>query len=384
MSEVVITSALRTPIGSYLGQFSHLSAPQLASFVIQKMVADNNMITDHINECLIGCVLTADVGQAPSRQALLEAGLPNTIPCTTVNKVCGSGMKTLTMAFDAILSGSASMALAGGMESMSNAPYLVPGKNARTGMRMGHQPLIDHLFRDGLEHYSDGKLMGCFAENTAGDHSISRETQDAYARDSVLRARDATDTHKFDLEIVPIEGITRDEQVYKANIEKIPTLKPVFSKTGTVTAANSSSISDGAAMCLLTENSVARSLGLESLGRVVGYCTFAKAPQEFTTAVPGAITQLLQKINWKISDVDLFEINEAFSVVVLTAMETLGIDHERVNIRGGACAMGHPIGASGCRIVVTLVHAMRDTGCHKGIASVCLGGGEAMAIAIEM
>lgn len=383
MNEIVVASAKRTSIGSYLGQWLEFSAPQLASDVIRSIIQDYPTIADQIDECLIGCVLSAAVGQAPARQALLDAGLPDSVPCTTVNKVCGSGLKTLAMAFDSIQLGYTDLILAGGMESMSNTPYMIPGRSARQGMRLGHKQLLDHMYYDGLENYSDRKLMGCFADRTAENHHISREQQDQFAKQSVLRARQATDENRFDNEIVVINSISKDEQVFKSDINKIPNLKPVFSQHGSVTAANASSISDGAAMCLLASAKKVDSLGLEVLARVVGHSSHAQAPEEFTTAVPGAISKLLKQLNWKLDDVDLFEINEAFAVVVLSAMTTLGIESDRVNINGGACAMGHPIGASGCRIVVTLIHAMRDKGYHKGIASICIGGGEAMAIAIE-
>ncbi len=386
MNKVVIISAKRTAIGSHLGQFKNIQAPDLATRLIKNIVAEQLLVKDKIkiDECYIGCVLSAGVGQAPARQALLEAGLPNDIPCTTINKVCGSGMKTLAMAFDQITLGNSIAVLAGGMESMSNAPYLVSGDKARQGMRMGHQKLLDHLFYDGLENYKDGKLMGVFAEATAKKHNISREQQDAFTIESVERARAATKSGKFNNEIVAIDEISQDEQIYKSDIAKIPKLKPAFAKEGSVTAANSSSISDGAAMCLLVDAQYENLFNQSISATIVAYSSFAQQPEEFTTAIPGAVEDVLRKANWSLDDVDLFEINEAFSVVVISAIKTLGLDHDKVNVNGGACAMGHPIGASGCRVVVTLIHAMLDRACHKGIASVCIGGGEAMAIAIEV
>ncbi|MBN4080568.1 thiolase family protein [Beggiatoa alba] len=384
MNDVVITAAKRTPIGSYLGQFAALSSPALASHIIRQMIKDHPVISEHIDECLMGCALSAAVGQAPARQAVLDADLPDNIPCTTVNKACGSGMKTLAMSHDSIRIGNAGLILAGGMESMSNAPYMIRGRAARQGMRIGHTQILDHMFYDGLENYRDGKLMGCFAERTATMHGFTRAQQDSFAIESVKRARNATEANKFRAEIVSVDNIYQDEQVFRSDLAKIPKLKPAFSDGGSVTAANSSSISDGAALCLLADAEKAKALGLNVMARVLAHSSHAKAPEEFTTAVPGAINKVLKQVGWKLDEVDLFEINEAFAVVVLSAMERLGIEHRKVNIHGGACAMGHPIGASGCRVVVTLVHAMLDQDCHKGIASVCIGGGEAMAIAIEM
>ncbi|VAW98397.1 3-ketoacyl-CoA thiolase @ Acetyl-CoA acetyltransferase [hydrothermal vent metagenome] len=386
MNKVFIIAAKRTPIGCYLGQFKNIQAPNLAAQVIKSILVEQPLINDKIkiDECYIGCVLSAGVGQAPARQALLEAGLPNDIPCTTVNKVCGSGMKSLALAFDEITTGNSIAVLAGGMESMSNAPYLLNGDKARQGLRMGHQKLIDHMFYDGLENYKDGQLMGVFAEATAKKYNITREQQDNFTINSLERALAATESNKFKSEIVAINDIVKDEQIYKSDIAKIPNLKPAFAKKGTVTAANSSSISDGAAMCLLLDAKYINLFNQSVCAGIVAHSSFAKQPEEFTTAVPGAIKKVLTKANWSLDEVDLFEINEAFSVVVISAIETLGLDPNKVNVNGGACAMGHPIGASGCRIVVSLVHAMLDRGCHKGIASVCIGGGESMAIAVEV
>lgn len=389
MSQVVITAAKRSAIGAYQGQYADLSAVQLASPLIRAIADLHPDIQQQLDECLMGCVLTAGVGQAPARQALLEAGLPNSIPCTTINKVCGSSMKTVSMAFDAIRSGSAELILAGGMESMSNAPYLLRGrgqscdqKNGK-GLAMGHQQMLDHMFYDGLENSADRKLMGWFADCCAVEQQISREQQDAFAAESVHRARHADAENFFHDEIVAIENITRDEQVFKSDTKKISRLKPVFSPEGSVTAANASSISDGAAMMLLASESKAQALGLKPLARVVGYTSFAQAAEKFTTTVHVAIEKLLHQLHWSINDVDLFEINEAFAVVVLAAMQKLQLQHSKVNIHGGACAMGHPIGASGCRILVTLLHAMMLQDAHRGIASICIGGGEAMAVALE-
>ncbi len=385
---VAIVTAKRTPMGSFLGQFSHLSAPELAATILSDMFRHESSQTllsaQCIDELILGCVLTAGVGQAPARQALLEAGLPNTIPCTTVNKVCGSGLKAIVMGVNAIMAGQAKAILAGGMESMSQAPYLLKGRQT---LKMGHQPLLDHLFYDGLENYQDHQLMGHFAEILAASNpeKWGRQQQDDFAIESVKRAKLAQKNGAFDHEITPVEQIHLDEQVRKANIEKIPLLKPVFDKiNGTVTAANASSISDGAACVLLMDTAQAKQRELPILGHIVGYAYHAMAPDQFTLANQGAIEKCLKKINWSIDEVDLFEINEAFAIVVLATMDLLGIDHQKVNVHGGACALGHPIGASGCRVVVTLIHALQTRCGHKGIASVCIGGGEAIAIAVEV
>ncbi len=378
MKEVVICSALRTAMGTFQGQWSMLTAPELGAQVIKSIVYQTGI--SHIDECILGCVLTAGVGQAPARQALLKSGLSHHIPCTTVNKVCGSAIKAVAMGCDAIVSGNADILLAGGMESMSHAPHLI---RTRQHKKMGHEQLIDHLFYDGLENPDDGFLMGHFADQCADQFNFSREQQDEYAIASVQRARQATENGFFKNEIVPLNGITEDEAVYKSDISKIPQLKPVFNRDGSVTAANASSISDGAAVLLLSDIKTARASKLPVLGMIRAYACHAQAPETFTTAVQGAIEKVLQRCGWSVNDVDLFEINEAFAVVVMAAMQRLKLSHEQVNVYGGACAMGHPIGASGARIIITLIHAMIRRGARKGIAAVCIGGGEAMAVAIE-
>ncbi|MBL4762447.1 MAG: thiolase family protein [Gammaproteobacteria bacterium] len=390
MNQVVITAAKRSAIGAYQGQYANLSAVQLASPLMRAIVDLHPDIQQQIDECLMGCVLSAGVGQAPARQALLAAGLPDSIPCTTINKVCGSSMKTVSMAFDALRSGSAELILAGGMESMSNAPYLLRGRGKECtkghgkGLAIGHQQLLDHMFYDGLENPADRKLMGWFADQCATEQQISRQQQDAFAAESVQRARHASEANYFHDEIVAIENIRRDEQVFKSDIKKISQLKPVFSEGGSVTAANASSLSDGAALLLLATEGKAQQLGLKPLARVAGYASFAQAAEQFTMTIHVAIEKLLQQLHWSINDVDLFEINEAFAVVVLAAMRKLQLPHSKVNIHGGACAMGHPIGASGSRILVTLLHAMLRQQAKRGIACICIGGGEAMAVALEV
>jgi len=380
MNDVVICSALRTGIGAFQGQWSHLSATDLASSVIKAIV--NETQVSEIDECILGCVLTAGLGQAPARQALLKAGLSNSIPCTTVNKVCGSAMKAVAIAYDAITTGNAEMILAGGMESMTNAPYLA---HVRKPIRMGHQSLIDHMFYDGLENPGDGKLMGHYAERCVKNFRFTREQQDCFAITSVERAKASTLNSDFKAEIVPIDGIVEDQQLSKCDVSKVNKLKPVFNHLGgSVTAANSSSISDGAAVLLMSDINKANQLKLPVLAHIRGHASFAQAPEDFTTSVHGAIKNLLERCKWPIEEVELFEINEAFSAVVLAAMQTLQLKHDQVNVRGGACAIGHPIGASGARIIVTLVHTMIQKGVKKGIASVCIGGGEAMAVAVEI
>jgi len=339
----------------------------------------------------MGCVLPAGQGQAPARQAALGAGLPLSVGCTTVNKMCGSGMKAAMLAHDGLLAGSADIVVAGGMESMTNAPYLLP--KARSGLRMGHGQVLDHMFYDGLEDaYDKGRLMGTFAEECAGSYKFSREAQDDFAIQSLKRARQANSDGSFAWEITPLaikagkdeKFIERDEQPFKANLEKIPTLKPAFRKDGTVTAANSSSISDGAAALVLMRRSTAEKRGLAPLAAIVGHSTHAQQPALFTTAPVGAIKKLFEKTNWRAGDVDLYEINEAFAVVTMAAMKEHGLPHDKVNVHGGACALGHPIGASGARILVTLIGALRKHGGKRGVASLCIGGGEATAMAIEL
>ncbi|MBL8447003.1 MAG: acetyl-CoA C-acetyltransferase [Zoogloeaceae bacterium] len=391
---VVIVSAARTPMGGFQGDLASLTAPQLGAVAIRGAVERAGLTSDQIQELIFGCVLPAGIGQAPARQAALGGGLPLAAGCTTVNKVCGSGMKATMLAHDLLLAGSNEVMVAGGMESMSNAPYLLP--KARGGYRLGHGQLLDHMFFDGLEdRYSKenaGRLMGTFAEDCAASYGFTREEQDAYAIASTTRSQAAIKSGAFAWEIAPVTVAGRkgemliqdDEQPPKANIEKIPTLKPAFRKDGTVTPANSSSISDGAAALVLMREATADRLGLTPLARIVGHTTHAHAPHLFPTAPVGAMQKLLGKAGWSVSDVDLWEINEAFAVVTMAAMRDLALDHARVNIHGGACALGHPIGASGARILVTLLGALRKTGGKRGIASLCIGGGEATALAVEM
>jgi acetyl-CoA C-acetyltransferase len=389
---IVIAAAARTPMGGFQGDLAPLAAPQLGAVAIEAALARSGLKPEQIDEVLMGCVLPAGLGQAPARQAALGAGLPLSTGCTTVNKMCGSGMRAAMFAHDMLTAGSADLIVAGGMESMTNAPYLLP--KARAGMRMGHGQVIDHMFYDGLEDaYDKGRLMGTFAEECAASFGFTREAQDAFAIESLVRAKRANENGSFSWEIAPvkIQGrkgdevmIARDEQPFKANIEKIPTLKPAFSKTGTVTAANSSSISDGAAALVMLRASTAERLGIMPLARVVGHATFAQEPAKFTTAPVGAIRKLFEKNGWRAADVDLYEINEAFAVVTMAAMKEHAIPHEKVNVNGGACALGHPIGASGARILVTLIGALRHRGGKRGVASLCIGGGEATAMGIEI
>ncbi len=388
---VVIVSARRTAIGSFQGQFSHVSTTQLGSAAIEAAVADAGVQKEQLSEVIMGCVLPAGLGQAPARQASLGAKLPKSLPCTTINKVCGSGMKAVMLAHDLILAGSAEIVVAGGMESMTNAPYLIPG--ARAGLRMGHSKLIDHMFFDGLQNPYDGEMMGNFGELCADKYKFSREEQDKFAIESVKRAQLALANGLFKAETVPVtvksrKGdylVDKDEEPVKCDIKKIPTLKPAFKKEGgTVTAATSSSISDGAAALVLMSASEAKKQDSKPLARIVGHATFAGDPAWFTTAPVGAMSKLLKQVGWSVKDVDLFEVNEAFAVVAMAAMTELKIDHSKLNVNGGACALGHPIGASGARIIVTLIHALKARGLKRGVASLCIGGGEATAIAIEV
>ncbi|CAK1280775.1 acetyl-CoA C-acetyltransferase [Burkholderia pseudomallei] len=388
---IVIASAARTPIAGFQGEFASLAAPQLGAAAIAAALERAGLQPEQIDEAVMGCVLPAGQGQAPARQAALGAKLPLSVGCTTINKMCGSGMRAAMFAHDMLVAGSVDVIVAGGMESMTNAPYLLP--KARAGMRMGHGQVLDHMFLDGLEDaYDKGRLMGTFAEECAGEYAFSRDAQDAFAIESLARAKRANEDGSFAWEIVPVtvagkKGdavIARDEQPFKANPEKIPTLKPAFSKTGTVTAANSSSISDGAAALVMMRASTANRLGLAPLARVVGHSTFAQAPSKFTTAPVGAIRRLFEKNGWRAAEVDLYEINEAFAVVTMAAMKEHGLPHEKVNVNGGACALGHPIGASGARILVTLIGALRARGAKRGVASLCIGGGEATAMGIEL
>ncbi len=391
MSEdsIVIVAARRTPIGSFQGALAPVTAPALGATAI-RAVLENTAITDtEIDEVLMGCVLPAGVGQAPARQALLQAGLAVKVPAVTINKVCGSGMKTVMLAHDEIRAGTHVIVIAGGMESMSNAPYLLPG--ARSGYRMGHHQVLDHMFFDGLQNPYDNNMMGFFAECTADKYHFTREVQDAFAIDSVERSQTAIATGAFAAEIVPITVKTRknetvvdtDEEPGRAKPEKIPGLRPAFRKDGTVTAASSSSISDGAAALLLMRESEAARRGLAPLVRIVAHAGAAQEPAWFTTAPVAAIRAVLDKANWSPDGVDLYEINEAFAVVTLAAEKDLRLDHAKVNVNGGACALGHPIGCSGARILVTLIHALRSRGLARGVAALCIGGGEATAIAVE-
>jgi acetyl-CoA C-acetyltransferase len=386
---VYIVAARRTPIGAFQGALSAMTAPQLGAAAVRAALERASVPGAQVDELLFGCVLPAGLGQAPARQASLGAGIPNSVPCTTVNKVCGSGMKTAMLASDAIRAGSARVIVAGGMESMSNAPYLLP--KARSGYRMGHAEVLDHMFYDGLQNPYDGALMGNFADATARKYNFSRAQQDAYAAESVRRALAAAQTGAFRDEIAPVtvksrkgeQVVDRDEPPLNCDLEKIPQLKPAFGKDGTVTAASSSSIADGAAALILMSESAMRAAQATPLVRVVAYASHAHAPEWFTTAPAGAIQRVLQTAGWRAQDVDLFEINEAFAVVTMAAMSELALPHEKVNVNGGACALGHPIGASGARIIVTLVHALQARKLQRGIASLCIGGGEATAIALE-
>jgi len=373
------------------GDLSGVDAGALGATAIRGALGRADVAADAIDETIMGCVLAAGLGQAPARQASIGAGIPNATPCVTVNKMCGSGMKAIMLAHDAIKAGSAGVVVAGGMESMTNAPYLLT--KVRGGLRLGHGQMLDHMFLDGLEDaFEKGRLMGSFAEDCATKYAFSRKAQDAYAIESLKRAQNAITRGQFVAEIEPVTAATRggeitidtDEQPAKAQLDKIPNLRPAFAKDGTVTAANSSSISDGAAAVVLCSGTRAADLGLNAVARIMAHSSHAQEPGWFTTAPVHAIAKLLDKVGWTVADVDLFEVNEAFAVVAMAAMHDLGIAHDKLNVRGGACALGHPIGASGARIVVTLVHALRDMGAKRGVASLCIGGGEATALAIEL
>ena len=387
---VVIVAAKRTPIGSMNGQLLSLTSPQLASVAIKAAFAQSGLKAEDITEAIIGCVLPAALGQAPARQAVLGADLLKSTACSTVNKVCGSGMKTVMMGYDAILAGSANVVLAGGMESMSNAPHMLP--KARQGYRYGHFKALDHMAFDGLENAYDGKSMGIFADATAAKYGFTRAEQDAFATESVKRAQAAVASGAFKAEIagVTVKGkagdvvLDTDEPPGQCKPEKIAALKPAFNKDGTVTAATSSSISDGAAMLILMKESDAKAKGLKPIARIVGHASNAHEPEWFTTAPVGAIDKLHKKLGWSPDNDDLYEINEAFAVVTMAAMKDLHLPHAKVNVNGGACALGHPIGASGARLIVTLLHALKARGGKRCIASLCIGGGEATAIAVEM
>jgi acetyl-CoA C-acetyltransferase len=391
MSEdVYIVAIKRTPIGSFQGALSALTAPQLGAAAARAAIDASGISADRIDETIMGCVLMAGIGQAPARQAALAAGVPRQVPATTVNKMCGSALKALMLASDQIRAQSAGVVLAGGIESMSNAPYLLP--KARSGLRMGHAELIDHMFFDGLQSPFDGKLMGHFADATAKKYEFTREQQDQFAAESVRRALSAVESGAFDAEVTAVtvkdrkgeRVVAKDETPYSCDIAKIPSLKPAFNKDGTVTAASSSSISDGAAIAVLANGRTVKELGLRPLARVVAYTSHAQEPEWFTTAPVGAIHSVLKRAEWSADQVDLYEINEAFACVTMAAIHDLKLDPAKVNVNGGACALGHPIGATGARIMTTLIHALKHRGLKRGIASLCIGGGEATAMAVEM
>ena len=388
---VVITSAARTPIGAMQGQFAALAAAQLGAAAVKAAVERSGLKPDDVDEAILGCVLSAGQGQAPARQAVLGAGLPKNTGCTTINKMCGSGLKAMMLAHDLLKAGTNRVMVAGGMESMTNAPFLL--SKARGGYRYGHAQMYDHMALDGLEDaYERGTAMGVYAERTAEKFGFTRAQQDEFAVASLSRAKKANEDGSFDLEIAAVEvpgkagaeKISRDESPFKANPAKIPQLKPVFKKDGTVTAANSSSISDGAAAAILMAESDAAKRGVKPIARILGHASHARAPGEFTIAPVYAISALLEKLRWKAGDVDLWEINEAFAVVAMAAMKEHGLPHDKVNVHGGACALGHPIGASGARITATLLGALKKHGGKRGIATLCIGGGEAVAMAVEM
>ena len=380
---VYLVGAARTPVGSFQGNLSSLSAPELGAHAVNAALEQASVSAEAIDEIIMGNVVSAGLKQAPARQAMRIAGMPDAVGATTINKVCGSGMKATMMATDLIKAGSASRVIAGGMESMSNAPYIM--NKARSGLRMGHADLKDALFLDGLEDAETGGSMGSFAQQTADDYQLTREAMDAYATESVVRARKAIEEQSLQAEIAPVEingeVIADDEQPGRARLDKIPSLRPAFKADGTITAANSSSISDGASALVLASEAALD--GREPLAKIVGHATHSIHPSDFTIAPVGAIQKLADQVGWDLQDVDLFEINEAFAMVTMLAMQELGLSHEKVNIHGGACAQGHPIGSTGSRLIVTLAHALKATGGSKGIAALCIGGGEATAIALE-
>ena len=386
---VVIVGARRTPIGAFQGALAPVTAPQLGAVAMRAALGDSGLEPGELEEVIMGCVLSAGLGQAPARQAALGAGVPASVPATTINKMCGSGLKAVMLAADQIRCGDIELALAGGLESMSNAPYLLP--KARSGYRMGHAEVLDHMFFDGLQSPFDGELMGHFAEATARKYGFTRAAQDAFATESVRRALQAIESGTFEAETTPVTVKTRkgevvvrqDETPSTCDVSKIPSLKPAFAKDGTVTAASSSSISDGAAALVLARHSVAQRRGLRPLARIAAYASHAQEPAWFTTAPAGAIRKVLATLGWAARDVDLYEINEAFAVVTLAALRDLDLDPARVNVTGGACALGHPIGATGARLAVTLLHALERCKARRGIAALCIGGGEAVALAVE-
>ena len=387
---IVIVNGARTPMGGFQGALSPLTAPELGAVAIKEALQRAGVSPETVNEVFMGCVLPAGLKQGPARQASLNAGLPVSVGCTTINKLCGSGMKATMLAHDLLKAGSGEIFVAGGMESMSNAPYIL--EKARTGLRMGHGEVKDHMFLDGLEDAETGRLMGAFAQDVADQHQISREAMDNYAIESLKRAQRAIDDGSFDAEVTPVTVKTRkgeslftfDEQPGNANLEKIPQLRPAFKKDGTVTAANASSISDGASALVLMKESLAKEKGLAPLARIVAHSTQSQHPSEFTLAPVGAMEMLFNKTGWKAEDVDLFEVNEAFAMVTMLAMQKHHIPHKKMNVHGGACALGHPIGSSGSRIILTLIHALKKYGKTRGVASLCIGGGEATAMALEI
>jgi len=388
---IVIVGMARTPMGGFQGVLKDVSAPELGSFAIRAALERGGVPAEDVDEVLMGCVLPAGLGQAPARQASLGAGIPVSTGCTTVNKMCGSGMKTTMLAHDLLKAETNEVMVAGGLESMSNTPYILP--KARSGQRLGHGQMLDHMFLDGLEDAFDkGTLMGVFAERTAKKYGFSREAQDEFAIRSLTRAKKAIEDGSFDAEVTPVtfknrQGevtVEQDEQPLTANLEKIPKLRPAFDKDGTVTAANSSSISDGAAALVMMRESTAKKRGLKPIARFLGHSSFAQEPAWFTTAPVSAIRNLLETVGWNVDDVDLFEINEAFAVVTMAAMKDLDLPADKVNVHGGACALGHPVGASGTRILVTLISALQKYGKSRGVASLCIGGGEATAMAVEV
>tara|TARA_R110001599_G_scaffold177980_9_gene370423 strand:+ start:6204 stop:7430 length:1227 start_codon:yes stop_codon:yes gene_type:complete len=389
-NHIVIVSGARTPMGGFQGSLSSVPAVDLGAVAIREAVSRAGIQPADVEEVIMGCVLPAGLKQGPARQASLNAGLPAATGCTTINKLCGSGMKAVMLAHDLLKAGTNSIMVAGGMESMSNAPYLV--EKARGGMRMGHGEIKDHMFLDGLEDARTGRLMGSFAQETADKHGITREEMDAYAIESLTRAKKAIDNGSLDSEIVPVTVTSRnsevlvkdDEQPHNANIDKIPGLRAAFGKDGTITAANASSISDGASALVLMTAAEADKRGLKPLARIVGHATQSQDPSEFTTAPVGALSNLFEKTGWNKDDVDLFEINEAFAMVTMLAMREHNLDHAKVNIFGGACAQGHPVGSTGSRIIVTLINALQKTGGKRGVAALCIGGGEATAVAVEL
>ncbi len=387
---IVIVDGARTPMGGLSGALSDVTAPELASTAIRKVLDRTGIDPSLVEEIFIGCVLPAGLKQGPARQAARGAGIPDSAGAVTLNKLCGSGMQATIFAVDSIASGTNTIAMAGGMESMTNAPYVMPG--ARSGLRMGHKQIFDHMFLDGLEDAYEGRAMGTFAQATADAYNITREEMDSFAIESLTRAKCAIDNGSLADEMAPVTVSTRsgdvvvsdDEQPHKAKVDKIPSLRPAFVKDGTITAANSSSISDGASALLLMTESKAKELGLKPLARVVGHARHSQHPSEFTLAPIGALSKLFTKINWRPAEVDLFEINEAFAMVTMLAMREMELPHDKVNVHGGACAQGHPIGSTGSRIIVTLMHALKNQGKHRGVAALCIGGGEATAFAIEM